>query len=503
MWRDLARLAVVDGGHRVGLASSHCPDGSRYDRHSPDAPRFLRTVGDEGVIFEAEGPGAVTRIWMTQGHVISRPLDADISIRITVDGVVKVELPLPGFFGSGWPPFVPPLVADRLKSSGGNVSYVPIPYRASCRISLVGAADRTIWYQVHHHRMENAEGVVPFTGEEDLAQWAALLRRPGHDPWPGGPFPTASGALELAPGEVVELAALAGPDLVNGLLLRAPRTTWPELKLQLAFDGRVTVDLPLDRFFGVGRALSGGTRALLIGVEDDDLYCYFPMPFFRTAALRLGRDLGGDPEGVEVEWAVRRAGRPPDPDSGHFGARRTVTAVSTPGHDSPWLELEGQGRWVGLFAEMGSLGGRDRDYLEGDERVFVDGAIQPLLHGTGVEDFFAGGFYFRISGMDPVTFHTALAGMSHDSVDAEGHLTGMYRLMLTDAPVFSRGIRAGVEGGPWGKTPIRVDAVAWYYIRPPVVVGRSGEGRSHEHGARAPGRGPGAERHALRNPPAR
>jgi len=35
------------------------------------------------------------------------------------------------------------------------------------------------------------------------------------------------------------------------------------------------------------------------------------------------------------------------------------------------------------------------DYLEGDERVFVDGQQSPVIYGTGTEDFYESGWYFR------------------------------------------------------------------------------------------------------------
>ena len=36
----------------------------------------------------------------------------------------------------------------------------------------------------------------------------------------------------------------------------------------------------------------------------------------------------------------------------------------------------------------------DGSHLEGDERISVDGSRSPQIHGTGLEDFFSGGFYF-------------------------------------------------------------------------------------------------------------
>ena len=467
VWRDLASLAVIPTGDRVIMRSSHCPDGCALDRHSADASRFLRAEGDEGVLFEAEGPGVITRIWMTQGdNGISSPLDPEVWIRVVADGEVVVQLPLPDFFGGEVPPFGPPLVEHRLMSSGGNVSYVPIPYRESCVVSLLGAEEAKLWFQITAHQLASAEGVASFTGEEDLDGWRALLGgEPASDPWRGGPFPTASGSIELRRGTRAVIAAFSGQDVINGILLRLPPDRRDGLELRLVFDGVVRVAMPVADFFGVLDGTAEPVRSLLFGAtDDDDLYAYFPMPFFESAVVELARSRTGARGKVPVEFAVRRLGRAPHPDSGFFGASSQVAESTTPGRAHRVLVASGRGKWVGLFAELGSRSGGSRDYLEGDEQVVVDGGPEPLLRGTGVEDFFGGGFYFQVDRPGPVPFRHPLHGMTEDRVEAGGSVsTTMYRLMLGDAPTWSSEVEVDLECGPINQTPMRVRTVAYYY----------------------------------------
>jgi len=467
LWRDLAALAVIPFGDRVVMASSRCPDDCAFDRHSAGDSRFLRSDGDEGVLFEAEGPGAITRIWMTQGDDgISQPLDPDVWIRIVVDGEVVVQLPLPDFFSGEVPPFLPPLVEHRLVSSGGNVSYVPIPYAESCVVSLLGAENAKIWFQITAHQLASGEGVAAFTGDEDLSGWQELLgAQPGADPWTGGPFPTSAGSVELKRGTRAVIAAFSGRDAINGILLRIPPGQWGEVELRLLFDGEVRVAMPLTDFFGVDGAGAAPVRSLLVGAtEDDDLYAYFPMPFFETAVVELARGKSKPRGKIPVEFAIRRLGRAPHPDSGLFGASRQVAETTTPGRAHRVLELAGRGKWIGLFAELGSRSGDSRNYLEGDELVVVDGGPAPLLQGTGVEDFFGGGFYFQVDRPGPVPFARALHGMTSDRVWPDGGVsTSMYRLMLSDAPTWSTGVVVDLECGPINQTPIRARTIAYYY----------------------------------------
>jgi hypothetical protein len=39
--------------------------------------------------------------------------------------------------------------------------------------------------------------------------------------------------------------------------------------------------------------------------------------------------------------------------------------------------------------------GNTANFLEGDERVFVDGQESPHIYGTGTEDFYESGWYFK------------------------------------------------------------------------------------------------------------
>lgn len=275
-----------------------------------------------------------------------------------VDGEVVVQLPLPDFFGGEVSPFTPPLAAHRTFSGGGNVSYVPIPYRESCRVSLLGADQAKIWFQVTSHEVPDGSPVEPFTGDEDLGGWRELLDSPGADPWRDGPFPTAAGEVVLRRGNRVVIAAFEGPDILNGLLLRVDRQDWADLSLRLVFDDVVAVDLPLADFFAVGSAVDTPTRSSFVGVGDEgDLYCYFPMPFFERAVVQLSRPRRGGRRKLPVEYAIRRLGRPPLPGSGLFGAARSVSTGTAPERGHPVLDVTGKGRWVGLFAELGSLDG--------------------------------------------------------------------------------------------------------------------------------------------------
>lgn len=495
VWGDLSRLAHVIEGDQVLLRGSHCPSGCRFDRTSEGDHRFLRWEGEEAVIFDEPGAGAITRIWMTMGDGRSRPLDPSVRMRIFIDGETspRVDLPIPDLFAGAHPPFLAPLVLERLATSGGYVSYVPIPYRRGCRVTLVGAAAARIWYQIGFHRLASDDEVLSFRGDEDLSPLVDLLSAPGADPWPR-PHPRhATVDTVLSPAQPLTLLDLEGAGELRHLRLRLPRASWRRVWLTVDVDGSRRVDMRVNDFFAVGRASDAPTRSLLVGTDADGaLYSYFPMPFRRGMRVELHdrRPDGAAP--VDVDASLGWSDQPPAASAAPFFATLRSEVTTDPELDLPLLSLRGSGKWVGLFLDLGGVGTARRDYLEGDERVYLDGSSSPAIYGTGVEDFFNGGFYFDLG-----TRLQALHGSSYQLIDASGErFDGMYRLMLTDAVPFQSSLEAALENGPGpptGHLHMRSRAIAYGYLRserPWVLVDRvdlanRGSRRTHRYQAPA------------------
>ncbi len=467
-WLDPRELPRLPPGDQVLLRSSHCQSGCRFDRTSDGDPRFLRIENGEAVIFEEAGAGAIVRIWMTQGSGVSTPLDPAIRLLVRVDGEAspRIDLPLPALFDGSTPGFTAPLAFDREESSGGNVVYLPIPYRKGCKISLIGAEHERLWFQVTFHRLAQAGAISTYTGNDNLAAWRAILARAGSDPWPdSAQAPGAridSGSANLLPGRSAAIPAPAAPGHLRSIRLRTSSRGAERLRLRLAFDGERRADLPLADFFAVRGAVVP-PRGLLFGLADDGfLYAYFPAPFFANAKVEIVDAGAPGARPVKVEWQIGWNAEVPAADSGQFGAAFAVASETTPGPDLPLLAVDGRGKWIGLFAEIGSVRTLSREVLEGDERVYLDGSRHPGIYGTGVEDLFNGGFYF-----DQGPFALPLHGSPAHRVTPTGEdVTSAYRLFLSDAIPFRTSLRAGLETGPTGNLAVRARTVAYYYSRP-------------------------------------
>jgi hypothetical protein len=201
-------------------------------------------------------------------------------------------------------------------------------------------------------------------------------------------------------------------------------------------------------------------NGMSVPLDPGVLYSYFPMPFEHSARLVL--DNRGD-QAMSVAFGVRRHPDGPLPGSGRFAAQlRDPRAIGGP-EDLPLLALDRPGKWVGLFAELGSVDVVESLYLEGDDRLYLDGALHPASYGTGTEDLFDAGFYF-----DQGAFGRALHGLQWRGERlgplALEEVSSTYRLMLTDAVPAAASLRAGLERGPEGGEPMRARTVAYHYL---------------------------------------
>lgn len=455
VWEDLKALADISENDLTLLRSSYCPDGCGFDRTSAGDPRFVRIEGDEAVIFETFNAGAIVRVWMTMGFGTSDPLNEAVRLRLYLDDndLPTVDVPLPQFFDGSDARWPAPIAGNRDRSSGGNYNYRPFVFDRYARMSLVNAEDQRIWFQIHHRQFSIDE---PHT-DPDEAGIAALQRFLTT----AEPLSTLSmsGSVSLS-ANALETITIDGPGWVLATSLRTD-VGLATLSLRWIFDGSASTWISAEDYFALGDP-TAINRSRMIGQSAvGTLYDQFPKPFFDRAQWQLRNE---GPDVASVEYALALDDDAPSARIGHFRFQPRSTCPSSLGEDILLLETRGAGRWVGLFQEMDSFDQTRRTYLEGDERVVIDGMTHPIWHGTGVEDFYAGGFYF-----DGGPFSAPLHGASFHSVDGNGRdTTGMFRFMLSDAVPFQSAIRVSQEVGRGNDIQACSRSVAYFYLRPLV-----------------------------------
>src|SRR5690606_34561259 len=236
------------------------------------------------------------------------------------------------------------------------------------------------------------------------------------------------------------LASRAGPGWLRGLRLRLPRARVADIALRLRFDGETTVELPLSDYFAVPVDAVVPARGVLLGEDGGGwLYSWFPMPHAGSMHAEL-LALPTLAAPVAIDASLSFDDEMVAPDVGRFGAHAVDTCVE--GGDALLYAARGAGKLVGFSARYRSTASPPSPVmLEGDERAGVDDAIAPLWHGTGVEDFFGGGFYF-----DQGAYAQPLAGASRVREGA-AYETAAWRLLLADALPYSRALRLTQEAG--------------------------------------------------------
>jgi hypothetical protein len=136
------------------------------------------------------------------------------------------------------------------------------------------------------------------------------------------------------------------------------------------------------------------------------------------------------------------------------------------GQDYVFLDVQGRGLFAGLTHTMrGESGINNRGYLEGNERVINDNLLSPAWNGTGTEDFYESGWYFRggIPYSMPLTgnpaYNPGVEGFTNDT-------TGTYRLFPAEAIAFGQRLRFTIQHGPVDDVASNYSSVAFWYGQP-------------------------------------
>lgn len=397
-------------------------------------------------------------------------------------------------------PFQYPLVANMRQSSGGAYVKVPMPYRSSMRVT-VATPPRPWYYHVAYRHFATADGVSTFDPADHAEDVLAMFANAGtKDPKPPRPDARTHRSVHaLAPGQSVTAAALSGSGTITALRLRIPQVVGPlatsdaarlaasddvlaNLRLRIDFDGRTTVDAPVGEFFGSGVG-EYPVRSMMFAMDPAEggwYSAWWPMPFRQDAKVSLVNRSGQPVTGLEAE--ITSVADPQWIDGlAAGGTAAYFSTVSRDGDTVPyqdWVfaDLAGRGKFLGVSHTMISKVATadpylEREwYLEGDERVHVDGSPSPAMYGTGTEDFYEGGWYFRHGPFSaPLNGNPAYEDKAFGCQHA---CRSAYRLMLAESVSYSSSLRFTTEHGGNNESPARYGSTAYLYARPESATSR-------------------------------
>jgi len=453
---------------------------SSYSRKNinQDAGNFLRVEpnGDQ-VLTDTDGPGVVYRLWST--GVVGMQMSKDCRLRFYFDHEATPRLDLSmselfGSTGSQWP-FVPPLSATFESGRGGgegpcNLCYIPIPFAK--HLKIVGR--NVMFYHVNYHKLPQGTPLESFSVElaqkhrkaidGAAAQWKQVGQRPGSA---RGQELQQLAALTLAPGESRQIRC-QGEGMLGTLAVKLAQPTPRILRgvvLEIAFEDEadLCVRTPIGDFFGSG---CGDRRfkSLPCGMTEEGYYAYWPMPFRKLAVVTLRNEC---PQPVQIESCKVGTFLGPQPaGAGYFHARYVENHDIPISEDYHILDLAGRGKFVGTNVSMqNTRGATGIFFLEGDEKIYVDGEKWPSRWlGTGTEDYFNGAYFWNAP--DKAAMARPLGGLTF--LDWGIGRVCAYRWHVLDSVSFQKSIRVDLEHGGVSECPAHYASVAYYYLDKPT-----------------------------------
>ncbi len=283
--------------------------------------------------------------------------------------------------------------------------------------------------------------------------------------------------VSIPAGSTLQLCDLRGPGRILRIWFTTPvlpgSTVLRDLVCRMYWDGEEhpSVLCPLGDLFGApfGRPRRFSSAALTIA--GGGYLCSFEMPFAEQAVIELSNE-----SKRAIRYLFFQVGYHSDPGiqgppaTFHAHYRQARARAGDP--PIPLLQATGSGRFVGTKMDLQAASwwlrpplhhiaiprGLGLGLLEGWENVQVDGA-EPIS-GTGLEDFFNGGFYFRGG---PFSTHSHGAPLRSFVLGR----ASAYRLQLGDPIPFQRSLEITADHGYRNQLAGDYATVAFWYQAEP------------------------------------
>ena len=441
----LDRLGMFKESTKVASISSYDRTGGNNDGFGRQYS-FVRKEKDGLVLADLQGPGVIYRIWT--------PTPTDDMLEFYFDGENEpsIQVKFRELFMGRHPVFVRPLVGY---GAGGFYSYVPLTFEKSCKVFI--RAERLQFYQINFATYPEGTAIVSFPNQpadeysSHLEKAREVFGSYGSDissyviP-PGGSIERFNTKVRLKPSEAVRIFETNRPGRVVGIRISPPEALADKDRgviLRAYWDGdeEPAILSPAGDFFGYAWG-EPATKSLPVGTANGASYCYFPMPFDKSARIELFSQQRSAKE-TELEAEVIFVPVARRENEGKFYAIWRRENPTTKGKPFTFIETGGRGHLVGFIQQSQGFESGNTYFFEGDDQTTIDGEL--VIHGTGSEDFYNGGWY-DVAGRWDAKRSFPLSGC----IGYKKHLgrTGGYRFLLGDAYSYRKSILQTIEHAP-------------------------------------------------------
>ena len=444
-----------------------CKQFSSYDRKSKsptedwfangDCGQYLRVENKNGrqeyVMMDAEGPGAVVRIWSANPAGV---------MRIYLDGAESpiLQVPMSELLGGKFPGLQQPIAGEY--SKGWNL-YLPIPYAKSCKITSDKGG---FYYHVNYRTYNKNISVESFSLTklkelqpriENLVVQLSSLK--GYEQKVGGMQDSYS--FDLPAGETIR-QAFEGTQAFTFCTAKVDaknrEAALRGIIVKCTFDGQTTVEAPLGDFFGSAPNVNPYSSLPLGMNADGEMYCNWFMPFKEKAEFEFVNTSKED-AAISGRFGIRNYTWTDR--SMHFHAKwRAQWDVPTrPMIDWNYLEAKGMGVFAGVSFSIDNP--VKAWWGEGDEKIYVDGETFPSHFGTGTED------YYGYAWCWPQLFTHAYHSQSRCDGPGNYGRTSVNRFHILDKIPFTKSFKFDMELWHWDeKCKVNMAVVSYWYAKP-------------------------------------
>jgi hypothetical protein len=502
---EIDRLPYLQPNVQTHEFTSYDRAGDNYD--ADYFPIYTEPNG-ENVLFDSYGPGCLYRLHanLWNGDI------KGVNIRFYFDGETKprIDMDVTKFFSTDNPLGI---FREPVAHIGGGyrVLYHPFFYAKRLKIALskepLGAAPgwdklpwlgrydkhpyrRNHWYEFTYHTYTVNPGIASWTKPADMAS-VVKFWDPKSIGEPVKAYPRTVGFRDQATvdrGKTSQLLQFRGAGAITALKFKFDPSDTQALFdawLTIRFDGSKTpqVEAPLACFFGIYRwDPSKRITSKLVGTIGSEMYCYLPMPFWKSVSISV-TNRGSTPLS-HLEAEIQHSPiKYPQGDCGAFHAiYHPLLPAQREGHDYRYADLRGQGVLVGHMVY------RKNTSMEEDERTYFDGSRSPWITGEGFEDDQNQGWGLR-----------DLTRAMWGSTASDGGAGAPWRFYIPELYVFQSQIQAGHQvygsNSPLGHEGMyevgQEESMAFAYMKDEpelrqtdeFAVGDAGSDRAHNYRA--------------------
>jgi len=451
---------LVDGNQMARVNDTGATLISSHDRSGAnnDFNHFSGT-GPDGwmIVADLEGPGYISRFWFTGSKDGTKRLrfyfdgEKSPSIETTMDQWMgksdPLTLPLAGYEPYCW------------------FSWLPVPFNKRLVITEEPpVTGEKLYYHLAYHKLPPEQTVESL--EWPLSAGAISKINEIKKKWSTASIKSLNGEeynITVPSKERTRAANIKGPALIREIQFRPDWNGFSsaveieqalrDLIIRIYWDGQLepSVEVPLGALCG-----SMWTRmryqSLHFGLTNETLMIQMPMPFNSAADLEI--ENWGDravPINIQVALGSHEAGL------GYFHSGWKKSLPQQVGTAHTILQTTGDGTYAGCILGVQSY---DQSWwvFEGDELMWIDGEATPSWRGTGLEDYFNGGWYYANAIASP------LQGMPY-----KVHFRNIqYRLHQSDPVNFSSAFNMVFERGPDNASRAIFESVSFYYLSEPI-----------------------------------